>query len=379
MASQPVRKPNAPVKKKPAQRPNDIIIIAVIGVIVIALAFIYQSFNTEGFRLSTKSAEDESQTVAEIYGVDAVRINEVMSANDSAFYTESGETADWVEIINASDSAVDLEGYVLAQSASDTNRFVFPQTVLQPGEAALVFCDNTNHNTAGYEYHAPFAISRAGDTVMLFNASGTAVDSVNVPSLDNNMSYARVDSASWEITADYTPGLANTAENHKSFADVMIESPLMVTEIMARNATYDDGAGRFYDYIEIYNSSSESIDISGYHLSDSRSDVMKWAFPQGTTIGAGEYLLVYACGMNADGLYASFSLSSEGETVVLSNARGQLIDVVEFGLSASDQAYSLDSDGSFKNTLPPTPGMANTVDSAALISDRFAARNGSGE
>ena len=378
MASQPVRKPNAPVKKKPAQRPNDIIIIAVIGVIVIALAFIYQSFNTEGFRLSTKSAEDESQTVAEIYGVDAVRINEVMSANDSAFYTESGETADWVEIINALDSAVDLEGYVLAQSASDTNRFVFPQTVLQPGEAALVFCDNTNHNTAGYEYHAPFAISRAGDTVMLFNASGTAVDSVNVPSLDNNMSYARVDSASWEITADYTPGLANTAENHKSFADVMIESPLMVTEIMARNATYDDGAGRFYDYIEIYNSSSESIDISGYHLSDSRSDVMKWAFPQGTTIGAGEYLLVYACGMNADGLYASFSLSSEGETVVLSNARGQLIDVVEFGLSASDQAYSLDSDGSFKNTLPPTPGMANTVDSAALISDRFAARNGIG-
>ena len=115
---------------------------------------------------------------------------------------------------------------------------------------------------------------------MLFNASGTAVDSVNVPSLQNNMSYSRVDELNWEITANYTPGMANTKENHDSITDVTVESPIIVTEIMARNATYDvDGSGMYYDYVELYNSGAESVDISGYHLSDSRDDVMDWEFP----------------------------------------------------------------------------------------------------
>ena len=168
---------------------------------------------------------------------------------------------------------------------------------------------------------------------------------------------------------------AESVEN-ASLNAVVVDSPLRVTEIMARNATYAaDGSGLYHDYIEIYNSSASDVDISGYHLSDSRDDVMKWAFPEGTVIGAGQYMLVYAPGVQSSGLYADFKLSSEGECVVLSNQRGQMIDIVEYGLSAVDQAYSLDSDGTFKNTLPPTPGMANTQESAALISDRFAARS----
>ena len=372
MANQPARKP--PAKKK-AGHNKDIIMIAVIGVVVIALAFIWQSVNTDGFNLTDKTAE-EAQTVTEIHGVDVVRINEVMSANDSAYYTEAGETSDWVEIINTSETNVNLTGYVLAQETDSTDRFIFPETVLGPGEAVVVFCDNMNRNTAGYEFHAPFAISRAGDTVMLFNAHGTAVDTVNVPDLQNNISYSRIDGNNWEATAEYTPGLSNTPENHASLNAVVVDSPLRVTEIMARNASYAaDASGLYHDYIEIHNTSASDVDISGYHLSDSRDDVMKWAFPEGTVIGAGQYLLVYASGTQTSGLYADFKLSSEGECVVLSNTRGQMIDIVEYGLSAVDQAYSLDSDGTFKNTLPPTPGMANTQESAALISDRFAAQN----
>ena len=219
MAQQPARKAPAgkkaahkkPVKKTTGSR--DIIFIAAIGLVVIIAAFIWQSFNTEGFNLTDKTA-DKDAAVTEIYGVDVVRINEVMSANDSAWYTASGETADWFELINTSDKTIDLNGYVVAKSVDDTDRFVFPETVLGPGEAVLVFCDNTVHNTAGYEYHAPFALSRAGATLMLFNPHGTAVDSVNIPDLDNNISYARIDASTWERSAEYTPGLANTSENH---------------------------------------------------------------------------------------------------------------------------------------------------------------------
>ena len=394
MANQPVRRApagnsrtgrpaakRAPAKRTSAARasvPKDILIIAIIGILVIAAAFVWQSRNTEGFDLVDNSAAD-TPVVTEIHAAGAVRINEVMSANDSAWYTEAGVTADWVEIMNTSSDTIDIEGYVITQTADDTNRFVFPSTVLAPGQTVIVFCDSTNHNTAGYEFHAPFSISRAGDSVMLFNASGTAVDSVNVPSLTNNVSYARTDDMQWEATAYYTPGMANTRENHESITQATVESPITVTEVMARNSTYDtDGSGLYYDYIEIYNGSDQDIDISGYHLSDDRNDVMKWTFPKGTVIGAGQYILVHAAGTDMDGLYAGFGLSSEGETVVLTNEKGQILQIVEFGLSASDQAWSLDQDGTFKNTLPPTPGMANTQESAALISDRFAAQNGIG-
>lgn len=380
MANKPVARKNARKPRRPVSGRSDLAAISIIGIIAIVAAFIYQSFNTDGFRLNARSTSDG--TVSEIHATGDIRLNEIMSANDTAFYTSDGETSDWVEVMNCGSFAVDITGYTLAKKNSGSDQFIFPSTVLDPGECALVFCDNKVRNTAGYEFHAPFGISRAGDTLMLFNAAGTAVDTVNIPEMTNNMSYSRMDAESWQVTGDYTPGLANTYENHATFVTPMAESPLEITELMASNKTYaPDNNGFYHDYIELHNNSGETIDISGYHLSDDRNDVMKWTFPEGTAIGPDGYLLVYASGLETtgDGQYhASFKLSSEGEAAVISNEKGQIIEIVEYGLLSDDQAWSRGSDGSFGTNMPPTPGMANTQESAALISDRFAAQNFTG-
>lgn len=54
----------------------------------------------------------------------------------------------------------------------------------------------------------------------------------------------------------------------------------------------DEGSkgGAYSDWIEIYNSSSEPINLNGYTLSDSSAT---WTFPQ-VTIKASGYLLVWA-------------------------------------------------------------------------------------
>ncbi|MCX6196302.1 MAG: lamin tail domain-containing protein, partial [Flavobacteriia bacterium] len=52
------------------------------------------------------------------------------------------------------------------------------------------------------------------------------------------------------------------------------------------------------DWIEIYNASSSSANISGYGLSDDPSNLMKWVFPT-TSIGALNFLTVFATGNNA--------------------------------------------------------------------------------
>ena len=375
MAKQSVRK--SPTSKRVGL--GDITVMGIIGVVVIILAFVYQSYNTDGFSLHTRKAQAEDGAVTEIYATGDIRLNEIMSANDSAYYTQDGESADWVEIINTGSSDVNLAGYIIAKKASATDQFVFPSTVLKSGECVLVFCDSKNKNTAGYEFHAPFSISRAGDTIMLFNESGTAIDSVNVPDLANNESYMRADTSTWEKTSDFTPGLANSPENHASLTTIAVESPIEITEIMAKNATYaPDASGLFHDYIELHNTSSAEVNLSGYHLSDSTDDLMKWTFPDGAKIAADGYMIVYASGLDkAEGgeYHTSFKLSTEGESVVLSNEKGQMLDQVDYGLMKADEAYSKQPDGSFTMTIPPTPGMANTQESAALISDRFAALN----
>ena len=52
------------------------------------------------------------------------------------------------------------------------------------------------------------------------------------------------------------------------------------------------------DWIEIYNASSSSANISGYGLSDDPSNLMKWVFPA-VTIGSQNFLTVFATGNNA--------------------------------------------------------------------------------
>ena len=357
---------------------SEIAVIAIVGVIAIVAAFIYQSHNTDGFNLKTNKNEN-TEVVAEVYDAGAVRLNEIMTANDSAFYTADGETSDWIEVMNTSSSTIDIAGYMIAKTQADKSRFTFPKTVLAPGESALVFCDKQARATSGYEYHAPFSLSRSGDTLMLFNPSGTAIDSINIPVLQNNESYARVSSTSWEVTSDYTPGMENTSANHEKLVFPLTESPIEITEIVAKNVSYaPTKTGEYFDYIEIHNTSSSGVDISGYHLSDKRDDVMRWAFPDGTVIGPDGYLIVYCSGKGDSSggeLHSTFKLSTEGEFAVLSDKKGHVIEIVEYGLMQADQAYSKDATGSFGTYLPPTPAQPNTLESAALIQNRFAAQN----
>lgn len=371
------RTSHKPPAKKRTQRSN-LFFISIFGALCIVAAFIYQSFNSDGFKLATKDVEAENGAVTQIRATSDIRINEIMSANDSALYTEDGESSDWVELMNVGSSPLNLAGVTLAKNSTATDQFVFPDLTLAPGECVVVFCDSKNRNTAGYELHAPFSISRAGDTMMLFSSTGTAIDSINVPDLQNNESYAYADDGTWTVTDEYTPGLANTSENHRSFETVMVESPIEISELMAKNVSYAAPDGGYYDYIELHNTSSSAVDLSGYHLSDTKSDIMKWTLPAGTSISANGYLVIWCSGFNTTengACHTSFKLSTEGETAVLANEKGQLLDAVDFPVLKADEAYTKQADDSFTIAIPPTPGMANTQESAALISDRFAALN----
>jgi len=138
-----------------------------------------------------------------------------------------------------------------------------------------------------------------------------------------------------------------------------------INEFMASNSSayLDTATGTFGDWIELYNQDSDSLDISGYMLSDDRDDPAKFIIPDQSIIAGHGYLLVFADKLDAR-MHASFGLSKSGEEVVLRNTDGLLIDVVIFPEQKTNVSYGRDPDN-LQHWLyfgEATPGAANTVE-----------------
>lgn len=143
---------------------------------------------------------------------------------------------------------------------------------------------------------------------------------------------------------------------------------VVINEFMAANDTaFADPQGDFDDWIELYNTTEKPVDLSGHFLSDDASEPRKWAFPAGTVIGAGAYLVVWADNDDGDpGVHASFKLAAKGEAIVLSAFDGadvKTVDRVDFGAQATDTSAGRrpDRDGGAW-PMRPSPGLPNNVD-----------------
>ena len=371
-ANRPASNANRPANR-PAPRggyalPHDLWKVLVASAIAIVLALGAQRIWPNGFTIEEKKAENTETTAAakgkvqEIHSSGPVRLNELMSVNETTLLSEEGKTPDWVEIMNISNREVNLEGYSLAKSEKATNVFTFPRCVLQPGEAVIVYADSTLKNEAGAELHAPFRLSSAGGTVMLFSTSGTAIDSVNFPALGADNSYVRLDQTTWAMSNQPTPGLSNTENSYQQLRQANADAGIEITEIVASNRQYaPDENGLYQDYFELHNKTDHAIDLSNWYASDDPAKPTAWRFPQGFALQPGEYRIVYASGLNradAEHPHTSFGLSPEGETLLISDANSRLVDSVTYDLLKTDEAWLKRADGTW-SAGTPTPGMGN--------------------
>ena len=344
---------------------------AVAAVIVMALLYMMEfQWGLGELPLSAKTTDN----VASIAPVGAVRITEIMASNRTAVSDENGRFPDWVELHNTSSEPVDITGWSLTDDMNRLVRFTFPEMSLQPGEYVLVYCDDDLKNTPGFPFHAPFKLSAQGEQILLFDAGGDIMESLTAPALSANQVYRLTPDNQWEVSGEYTPGQPNTQEAFAMSAGVTTGSSVRLNEIMAENISYAGRNGVFDDWIELVNESDATIDLSGFALSDDPAKPLKWHFPEGTNIPGRGTLLIYASGRSDTPLDASFRLNPEGEAVVFSDAEGRLLDKVDYGLLGADQSFSRSGD-SWTDSLAPTPGQANTRESAAAQDAILASAN----
>ncbi len=143
--------------------------------------------------------------------------------------------------------------------------------------------------------------------------------------------------------------------NYTIIGDIISEGTIVINEFMASNAsTQSDQNGGFDDWIELYNTSSSNINLSGVYLSDKTDNIFKWKFPE-IEILANDYLIIWADAATTEtGLHTNFKLSSSGESVVLSNYDSTIIDMVNFGAQYTDTSYGRfpNATGSFQFLKP---------------------------
>ena len=334
------------------------------GLVVVLLAFMLQLLWPNGFPLDRKQNNAaDTGAVFEVRSTGPIRINEVMTSNSNTLSIEDGTSPDWIEVANIGSAPVNIGGYALSKATNSAQVFTFPDMTLEAGECVLVYADSKLRSNAGESLHAPFRLSSAGDPLLLFNHSGTAIDTVNIPAVVRDSSYARVSDSKWEVSTMVTPGMLNTQENYEALHRKVDNSPVILSEIMSSNAgTLKAEDGMYHDYIEITNRSGETVDLTGWYLSDDAANLRKWRIPSGS-IAPGQTIVIFASGLDkttdSGQMHTNFRLSSEGETVVLCNSQGRIMDEVTFDLLKSDIAWSLAGDGSWTGSLPATPGRSN--------------------
>jgi len=175
-------------------------------------------------------------------------------------------------------------------------------------------------------------------------------------------------------------GPAALADTYRTDANGV--GPLVINEVLAVNAGgLKDPQGHLEDWIEIYNSSSQSLNLAGIFLTDDLSEPSKWQFPAGdpakTTIGPKGYLLVWADGDTAAaGLHAGFSLDAQGEQVGLFDADGTLMDSATFGPQTADVSFGRSPDGASELRYfgYPTPAARNSTAYLGVVEDPLFSR-----
>ncbi len=140
---------------------------------------------------------------------------------------------------------------------------------------------------------------------------------------------------------------------------------IVINEIMASNdTTLVDDDGDSVDWLELFNSSAEPVNLSGYGLSDDPNQPFRWVFPP-LELQPNDFLLVFASDKDrrdpTKPLHTNFKIKASGEPLTLTNTNGTLLDSANAGALNTDISFGRLPDGSTNWQLlsVATPGVSN--------------------
>lgn len=246
---------------------------------------------------------------------------------------------DYLELCNSGSEPLRLSDFSLRVKKK---AIPLPDVTLDPGAYYVLICD-------GEEYPK---LSKSGFTATLLDSRGEAVDSITVGDCSNQV-WLRDQGLG--IVA--SPGYPNTDEGVRRFR-AETRGSLIISEVLSSNYTAAPTRERGADVLELYNCGSSALRLSDYCLSDDRDDLTRFRLPA-VTLQPGQCFTLLCTKDSGSERATGFKLSSDGETVYLSTADGQVTDALTFPALPTDVTYGW-ADDHPGYLAQPSPGKPNT-------------------
>jgi hypothetical protein len=302
-----------------------------------------------------------------------LRITEIM------YHPDNDPNDEFIELTNIGSETINLN---LVKFTNGID-FTFPSIDLAPGEFTVIVQDQsaftarygTGINIAG-QYTG--RLNNAGEKIRLEDALGQMILEFSYKdgwrSITDGEDFsltiinpANPDPESWDEKDSWrasaypggSPGRDDTGE-------VPDPGSVVINEILAHS--HENAP----DWIELYNTTAVPIDIGGWFISDSNTDLTKYKIAEGTTLAPYGYRVYYEDqnfnNPSDPGSLTGFALSENGESLYLNSAQNGLLtgyrEVEDFGASQTGISFgryfkSSTGNYNFVAMSQTTPGSAN--------------------
>ncbi|MCD4695974.1 MAG: CotH kinase family protein [Bacteroidales bacterium] len=337
-------------------------------------------------------------------GVSQVVINEICPRNATTFMDEENESSDWIELFNPTGDSVNLQNWYISDDISNMDKWQFPELKLPPDSFLIVFASGRNkknvidhwetiiHAEDTWKYWIPYSDPDSAWASLNFN---------DTTWLEGPGGFGRGDGDDNTVLPDSVA----TVYIRKTFniADTSVISSALL------HMDYDDAFVAFLNGVEIARTNNIGWPGKYQHWYDISYDVHTALMIQGllpeeysispsqlkSIIKEGENVLAVQ-GFNAWNnhgnsslipylsvsvkdtshfysnlpewfgnkpvyLHTNFKLSSAGESLMLSDTDGNMIDLINYPHMQADNSYGLQTDAGENLVFffTPTPGYSN--------------------
>jgi hypothetical protein len=247
---------------------------------------------------------------------------------------DSLDSGDWIEFFNAGNAALDLSNWKV-KDANPWDSYIWPEgSTLLPGQRIILASDpvlfNEVHPDVPVYGLLEFNLSNGGESITVLNSINDTIVSVSYeetfpwqPSVDGLGRTLELRPGSTMISLPES-WFAGCIGGSPGVAYSPCDEPLIISEVNYRSSTTANAG----DWLELYNSTSETINLNGWKIRDSQLS-SAYTFGESQMIPAGGYLLLY----NDASAFSSrfpdvnntagplgFQLSNDGEEIVIFDA-----------------------------------------------------------
>jgi len=245
------------------------------------------------------------------------------------------------------------DGAAVYVNGQEVGRYFLPTGALAFNTLATTF-----NNGDRVTFAVPLNLLKEGENVIAVEVHQINVTSSDLifdlemtcqtnpePQVYNNPIYTGTLTGNIDLKAIYEKSIPDNTDTTET---------VVINELVASNNLISDSFGGKDDYIELYNTGTEDVNIAGWYLTDTPTNRTLSQIPATnstlSTIPAKGRIILWADDEPVQGvLHLSFKLGKEGEPIILSkiNLNGNLVmvDSVSFPAMDTNLSYSRVPDG----------------------------------